>query len=288
MSFEDLPELPPLIHPDGPAYSARILEWSRLAQEQSRTLLDIPFGNDYWQKLDVYLPADSSARDVPVLCFVHGGAWANGYKEWMGFMAPAFCSLPAIFVSISHRLAPLAKFPKPLEDVLDGLKWVSDNIAKHGGDPDRIFLGGHSSGGHLAALATLRSDLAASRGIPKNIPTACMPISAPFDLRSDDPVRRMKVSNFLDDLADTAAASPVLHTSGNHTPFLIAFGTQDLPELLPQARNMAEALANSGSRVELLELKGLTHFGTHEAARDAHSEWVTCARQWLTQPARIA
>ncbi len=282
MSFDDLPPLPPLIHPDGAAYAARILEWSRAAQARSRTLLDVPFGDDYWQKLDVYLPDDPAAREVPVLCFVHGGAWANGYKEWMGFMAPVFCSLPAIFVSLSHRLAPAAKFPKPLEDVLDGLKWVADNIGKHGGDPNRIFLGGHSSGGHLAALATVRSDLAAQRGLPKNVPAACMPISAPFDLRSDDPVRRMKVSTFLADLADMESASPVLHTAGNRAPFLIAYGTRDLPELIPQAGQMAEALRTSGCRTELMVLSGQTHFDTHETCRNADSQWVVRARQWLS------
>ncbi len=283
MSFEDLPELPPLIHPAGAAYAARIMDWSRAAQaNHSRTVLEVPYGDDYWQKLDVYLPADPAVRDLPLLCFVHGGAWANGCKEWMAFMAPAFCSLPAIFVSISHRLAPAAKYPKPLEDVLDALAWVVRHIGAYGGDTQRIYLGGHSSGGHLAALATLRPDLAARRGIPADVPAACLPMSAPFDLRSDDPVRRQKVSTFLEDLADVREASPVTLAAGNRIPFLIAYGTEDLPELVPQAVEMAAALRVAGCRVEVMALPGLTHFGTHEACRDEQAEWVIRARQWLS------
>ncbi len=282
MSFEDLPALPPLIHPAGAAYAKRIMEWSRAAQARCSTVLDVPYGTDYWQKLDIYLPAERGTGSVPVLCFVHGGAWANGCKEWNGFMAPAFCSLPAIFVSITHRRVPAARFPKPLEDVLDALKWVADNIARHGGDRSRIFLGGHSSGGHLAALATLRKDLASCRGIPQDVPAACMPVSAPFNLRSDDPVRKQKVAAFLEDSADVGRASPVDYASANRIPFLIAYGTKDLPEVIQQADEMTEALRKGGCRADLVAL-ALTHFETHETAHDPDSEWVRRARAWISE-----
>jgi arylformamidase len=283
VSFDDLPPLPPLIHAEGQAYAKRILDWSRQAQSTMRTVLDQPYGTDYWQKVDFYLPdANPGGRALPVLCLIHGGAWANGYKEWMGFMAPAFCSLPAIVVSISHRLAPGTKFPEPLNDVLDALAYVARRAPEFGGDPARVFLSGHSSGGHLAALATVRVDLARERGVPANVPVACFPLSAPYDLSSDDPVRRQKVLAFLADFAQHRDASPLFHVHRMKTPFLVAWGTNDLPEVITQGAAMGTALREAGCRVETMPLEGLAHFQTHEVCRDPNAPWVHRVREWMT------
>ena len=70
MSFDDLPPLPPLLRPEAKAYAERISEATRTVQRTTRTALDQRYGDDYWQKVDVYLPADPSARKLPVLCFL--------------------------------------------------------------------------------------------------------------------------------------------------------------------------------------------------------------------------
>ena len=211
MSFDDLPPLPPLIHPDGGRYLEHIMRLGRAAQKEARCVLDLPYGPDYWQKLDLYLPADDSGAGLPILCFLPGGAWINGSKEWLAFMAPVLTTLPSVFVALSYRHAPAAKFPAQLDDTIDGLAWVYRNIARWSGDPQRIYLGGHSAGGHLAALATLRHDATEARGLPADLIRACLPISAPFDLMSDDPVRRQKVAAFLANPEDVRAASPIAH-----------------------------------------------------------------------------
>jgi arylformamidase len=274
MSFDDLPALPRLIHPDGNRYVERIMRLGRLAQQQTPCVLDQSYGSDYWQRLDVYLPANASPSRLPVLCFLPGGAWINGCKEWLAFMAPVLTSLPALFVALSYRHAPEAKFPAQLDDTVDGLAWVHRNITRWGGDAARIYLGGHSAGGHLAALATLRREALAARGLPPNVVRACLPISAPFDLTSDDPVRRQKVSAFLRSPEDVTAASPIVHVKGNRTPFVITYGTDDLPELVPQAMQMAAALKSAGAPVESLVLQGRNHFNTHEDCALADGPWM--------------
>jgi arylformamidase len=281
MSFDDLPPLPPLIHPDGARYVERIMRLGRTAQKEARCVLDLPYGPDYWQKLDLYVPADDPDAGLPVLCFLPGGAWINGCKEWLAFMAPVLTALPLVFVALSYRHAPAAKFPAQLDDAIDGLAWVHRNIARWGGNPRRIYFGGHSAGGHLAALTTLRRDLVKARGLPADLIQACLPVSAPFDLMSDDPVRRQKVSAFLASPADVWAASPIGHVEGNRTPFLVTWGTADLPELIPQAGRMATALADAGGRVDLLVLDGRNHFNTHEDCGVADSPWVRKTRGLL-------
>ena len=69
----------------------------------------------------------------------------------------------------------------PVEDCRNAVKWVYDNIAAHGGDPDRLFVGGHSAGGHLAALITLDADLWRGVGLPRDVIKGCFPVSGGFD-----------------------------------------------------------------------------------------------------------
>jgi arylformamidase len=281
MSFDDLPPLPPLIHPDGGRYVERIMALGRQAQQETRCVLDQPYGPDYWQRVDIYLPARTSGSGLPVLCFLPGGAWINGCKEWLAFMAPVLTALPAVFVALSYRHAPAVRFPAPLDDTVEGLAWTFRNVSRWGGDPRRIHLGGHSAGGHLAALASLRRDAIEARGLPPDIVRACLPVSAPFDLASGDPVRRQKVAAFLARPEDVGAASPIAHVEGNRTPFLVTCGTSDLPELIPQARRMTAALADAGSSAELLILEGRNHFNTHEDCGVADGPWVRKTRALL-------
>ena len=120
---------------DAEMYSAEAFRLSREVQQNTRVELDVAYGPDEEQGLDIYLPALESSTPLPTLLFMHGGGWANGYKEWMGFMAPAITCLPAIFVSVGYRLVPRAQFPDQPNDCWDALKWVYDNIGRYGGDP---------------------------------------------------------------------------------------------------------------------------------------------------------
>jgi acetyl esterase/lipase len=185
-----------------------------------------------------------------------------------------------VFVALSYRHAPAVRFPAQLDDTLEGLAWIVRNVSRWGGDPRRVYLGGHSAGGHLAALATLRRDAIEVRGLSADIVRACLPVSAPFDLASDDPLRRLKVSAFLAP-EDVRAASPIAHVDGNHAPFLVTCGTVDLPELIPQARRMTAALRDAGSPAELLMLEGRNHFNTHEDCGVIDSPWVQKTRALL-------
>ncbi len=89
--------------------------------------------------------------------------------------------LPAVYVSLSYRLAPDHAFPTPLDDCLTGLAFVRDTIARHGGDPNRVFVGALGRG-HLAALLTLRRDLQARHGLAQDFVKGCFPYSASNDL----------------------------------------------------------------------------------------------------------
>jgi acetyl esterase/lipase len=285
MSFEDLPPLPPLIHEAAKGYAERISAASRRVQREERCVLDVPYGSDYWQKVDIYLPRRDALQGLPVLLFLHGGAWRNGCKEWMGFMAPAILSLPAIFVSVSYRLAPATRFPGPAEDCADALAWIYNNIARYGGDRGRLFYGGHSAGGHLAALVTLDARLKRSRGLPPDVVKACFPVSGLYDLRSgiEGEVARAQVGEFLEDDGQIQPSSPLFHVGGNRTPFYMTYGSRDLPELIPQAKAMARALASEPGELRVQEFADYDHFDTSERCDREDHPWVSTVREWMTR-----
>jgi len=182
MSFEDLPPQDlSSFSPPARAYFVEALARSRPVYENAPNRSDIAYGDDYWQKLDIFLPQGTAHGSLPVLMFMHGGGWTHGYKEQCGFMAPAITALPAIFISVSYRLAPQVRFPTPLEDIVSAIAWVRGNIAEYGGDPDRLFIGGHSAGGHLATMATLQTERLATAGLPVYVIKGCLPVSASFE-----------------------------------------------------------------------------------------------------------
>ena len=112
------------------------------------------YGPEERQALDVYLPKDR-AGPSPVVVFFYGGAWRRGERGDHLFAAEALTSQGYVAVVPDYRLYPEVRFPAFVEDGAKALRWVRDHAADFGGDPDRLYLMGHSAGAHIAALLTL-------------------------------------------------------------------------------------------------------------------------------------
>jgi len=285
MAFDDLPPLPPLLHPGANEYAETALAETRRVQAAARVATDLRYGRDYWQRLDVYMPPARAGDHLPVLIFFHGGAWTNGTKEWMGFMAPPILSMPALFVAPNYRLAPTDRFPKPLDDCCEALAWVWRNIGSFGGDPERIFLGGHSAGGHLAALAALSSSRLADRNLPRDVVRACFPVSGSFDLRSRDApagsMERRIYDVFLERPEDDVAASPLALVPDGRVPFLLSWGERDFSRLITQGEAMHRALQRQNVEVASVVLPDCDHFGANLACAAPSGPWFPKVRRWM-------
>ncbi|WP_170760825.1 alpha/beta hydrolase [Ruegeria lacuscaerulensis] len=242
------------------------------------TGLDIRHGDNPYQSLLV-CPADMPG--APVLCFIHGGGWTSGYKEWMVFMAPALNNRGITFVSLGYRLAPDHVFPVGLDDCADGVGWVYHNIAEHGGDPDRIFIGGHSAGGHYASLLTLQNDWKTTRGLPGNIVKGALPISGTFWFGEGSGLSIRPRFLGPEENGAEQAASPVRFVSGSDTPFLVAYGAMGFAHLKMQSERFADRLKEHGVTVETLELRGCDHLQASYAAGDEDGAWVNRASQFI-------
>jgi len=228
-------------------------------------MVRVNYGTDRGQHLDVYAPMGASS--LPVLLFLHGGAWINGHLGWLRFMAPALLSLPAILVAATYRLAPRCRWPAQEEDAHAALNVVYRAAAEWGGDdPGRIVIGGHSAGAQLAALKGERPPL-----------RACMPVSGPLDLRYGDVPLESDVGRvyryLFTERSQDATASPIAFTSGSHLPFHLIWGECDLDRVQDAGVRMVEALECAVAPVTHAVLPGASHFDTHLALRDPQHDW---------------
>ena len=253
---------------------------------------DIAYGPHPRQKLDVFAPSPAPGGDaLPLLVFIHGGGWMNGQKEWMAFMAPAILGAPAVFASLSYRLAPESRWPLPLDDCLAATVWLARNAERFGADPAHIFVGGHSAGAHLAAAVAVRHRQVAKTGGTARI-RGCLPISGTFDMRFNNVVAgsmedRIQRNLFVSP-ADAEDASPLLLVDAETPPFLIAYGERDFPRIRDQGARMAQCLARSGVNHKVLELSGADHFAASLGCVAPTSPWLGAAVRWLRADLPVA
>jgi arylformamidase len=239
---------------------------------------EIAYGADPYQSI---LVCRAAKPDGNLLAVMHGGGWTNGYKEWLAFMAPPLTAAGITFASIGYRLAPQHVFPTGLSDARAGVALLRERAADFGADPARLFVGGHSAGGHYAALMTVRSVWEPGASPRPGSLRGCLPISGVFDFgpQSGLPQR----PRFLGDPAAQAEgpASPIENIKGTPPPFFLTWGSDDFPHLIPQAKRMAAALAAAGGTVDQLELAGCNHFTASYEGGNAEGRWVGRAVEWM-------
>ena len=264
--------------PGAGEYLEQAMAWSNEVRANSRCALNLAYGGDERQKLDVYMPNADTGSPLPVLLFFHGGYWVIGHKDLMGFMAPAITPAPALLVPVGYRMAPGAKYPQQVDDCRAALRWVYGHIADYGGDPARIYVSGHSAGGHLAALITLQRERLADFGLPPDVIKGCFPVSGVFDVTETPPDRR---EAFLKSDDDAREASPMYNTEGNVTPFLLEIGSDDFDNLRAQHPRMLEALRAEQGYVEEMVRKGHNHFQISLDHAGPDSPWTLRVREWM-------
>lgn len=238
------------------------------------------YGEDPYQSLLVFRPQRAAG---PVLLFLHGGGWTNGYKEWMSFMAPPLTAAGFVFVSAGYRLAPKEVFPTGFTDAAAAVAWAYRAIAEHGGDPRRLFVGGHSAGGHYTALLAVRRDWQAELGLPRDIIRGCLPVSGVYDFTEGSGLSMRP--RFLGPAGNGSErpASPLHNIQDKPPPFLIAHGDKDFPHLTRQAEAMELALARSGGRVARIVLENCDHLSASYACGDPQGTWVTAATRFMQE-----
>jgi acetyl esterase/lipase len=205
-------------------------------------------------KLDVYVP--KGRKDFPVVLFVHGGSWASGNKNLYIALGRSLAADGLGCVICNYRLSPKVQHPAHVEDVAKAFAWTCENIGKYGGKKDRLFLCGHSAGGHLVSLlATDPRYLKAENHSPSEIRGVCS-ISGVYRIA---PADSAFAGPFGRDAEVCKQASPLTHADGKHPPFLIAYAENEMAHLDDMAEDMIAALRKAGSPVEVVKCEHRNH-----------------------------
>jgi acetyl esterase/lipase len=236
------------------------------------------YGPNPYQSIAVY-PAPNPTGEL--FAFIHGGGWTTGYKEWMGFMAPSFTQQGITFASIGYRLAPLHVFPAGLDDCATAVKFLYQGAASFGCQPEKLFLGGHSAGGHYAALLAVRRDWQMGLNLPTDVLKGCLPISGVYRFGENSGLSMRPRFLGPEGNGADAAASPVLHIQDRPPPFFIACGEQDFPHLVRQSEEMTAKLRAAGGTVTSLVMEGRTHFTASLAGGEPDGPWVRPASAFI-------
>ncbi len=139
---------------------------------------DIPYVQNGHERhvLDIYTPEKTTDNSLPVMFWIHGGGWQQGDKTDVGLKPQVLTERGFVFVSTNYRLLPDVKMDVLIRDVAKSFGWVHRNIAKYGGDPKRIFVGGHSAGAQLAALICTDDRYLKEEGVSFDVLRGCVPV----------------------------------------------------------------------------------------------------------------
>jgi arylformamidase len=241
-----------------------IAERNRANSELAQAIIGPPqrlaYGATEFEKLDIYR---TSRPNAPVNIFIHGGAWRAGRSaSARAHLALPFVKAGAHFVGLDFIDVDAAGgnlFPM-VAQVRRAVAWVHRNAASFGGDPNALYLTGHSSGGHLGGCVVVTDW--AKEGMPLDILKGALLGSGMYDLKAVRLSKRGTYVKFTDEMEEALSAQR--HLDRLHTPLILTHGTLETPEFQRQTRDFYAAVKAAGKPVELRVGQGYNHYETQE------------------------
>jgi arylformamidase len=253
--------------------SASLLSVARAQDTTLEIQRDIPYTApaDPLQTLDVYAPP--GAKNLPVVVWIHGGGWQGGDKADLREKPQAFAKKGFVFVSVNYRLMPKVTMGELVRDVAKSVGWVHAHVAERGGDPQRLFIMGHSAGAQLAALLCTDERYLQAEGVSLALVKGCVPVDGdtydvPAMIATEEMRRRMHGmpepkfghrQEFGDpeQQKDFSAVTHVAKDKGI-PPFLLLYVAAN-PETGAQALHTAAVLKEAGIPAKVFGSKDTDH-----------------------------
>lgn len=250
--------------PEHPEYFARWARDSAAARARLGGHVDLAYGESAGQRLDLFTPA--GGRAVPLLAFIHGGYWQSLDKSDFSYLAPPFLEAEIAFASLNYDLAPEVGVAEMLRQVRVALAWLYRHAGNYGIDAERLYLAGHSAGGHLTAMALATDwsgDSELGPGLPRDLVKGGCSVSGVYDL---EPIRLSYQQEVLGLDAETAARlTPLHHLPGHGMPLVLAVGSEETEEFHRQQSAFHAAWREAGLAAEVVALPGRNHFTAVDA-----------------------
>lgn len=205
----------------------------------------------------MFTPRKTSLEKLPVLIFVHGGNWNSGKKETYGFFGRNFAKKDVICVIPEYTLSPQANYDQMTFEIANAIKWVKNNIEQYNGDPNAIFLTGHSAGGHLVALAATNPKY---KVLPTSISGIILNDSAGLDMHhylNNNPPSTG--NNYLTTWTNSPEiwkeASPIHFLSKKTPPLMIYYGSKSYASIIEGNQRFLKVLQEYQPTVSPIILK---------------------------------
>jgi len=248
--------------PDFETYLAKWETLSRFAENELHFIKDIPYGNLHRECLDVFPSGVASSK---TLLFIHGGYWQRFDKSLFYFIAGAFAQYGVTTVLMNYPLAPDASMDMIVASCKKARHWLNDNLFSLNGDPDQLFIAGHSAGAHLAAM------ILAMEKKEFNLPaiSGVCAISGLFNLK---PVQLSYINEVVQMNKSMAVKnSPAFLMAPESGNLLLAVGEAETAEFKDQSNELYCNWKNKISSIEMLQLPGLNHFSIVDSIHDSNS-----------------
>lgn len=223
---------------------------------QMQILRDIPFGALPPQKLDIYQPHLLSDTLLPVIVFFYGGSWDSGSKQDYLFLAEAFTAQGYLVVIPDYRHYPEVKFPQLMQDPALAFQWVKTHISAYHGDPQRVFMMGHSAGAHLAVMLSLNAEYLARVGLHPEAIAGTVGLAGAYDFL---PLGSDRLRAIFAPPEQEWTSQPIHFVNGKNPPLLLLTGTKDRTVWPKNSINLANAIKAKGGQVQLITYEGYDH-----------------------------
>lgn len=215
------------------------------------------------QNLDVYAPKEG--KDHPVVVWIHGGGWQSGDKAEVDAKPQAFVDRGYVLVSVNYRLLPAVTIQQMAKDVAKAIRWTHAHAGEYGGDPDTLFITGHSAGAQLAALLCTDDRYLKAEGIPLTLVKGCIPndgdtYDVPLQIATVEERIAIRYRQKFGNEASQKELSPVTHVAkGKSIPPFLVLHVAEHPETRLQSRRLVEALKAAGFRAATYPAEGKNH-----------------------------
>jgi len=234
---------------------------ARKVRATAKSWLNVPYGNSPREILDIYA-ADKTGG--PVLVYIHGGYWRSGSKEDNCNFVPTFTKRGATVVLVEYDLCPQVTVTDIVRQTRSAIAWVCKNIIRYSGDPARIYVSGHSAGGHLTAMA-LAHDWA-TEGLPLDCIKGAVATSGVFDLEM---VPKISVQEQVKLTPEAAKLnSPFLNAPKVKCPLVVAVGSDEPKGWQRMSEDYYNYCKQQGMSAEYLIVPGANHYTMSEQLLD--------------------
>ncbi|OYY50888.1 MAG: alpha/beta hydrolase [Methylophilales bacterium 28-44-11] len=216
---------------------------------------DLQYGTHARQQLDIYIPSHSTQNALPVVVFFYGGSWDSGNKEDYLFAAEAFASRGYVTVIPNYRVYPEVKFPAVMQDPASAAKWIKMHIAEYGGDPNNIFMVGHSAGAHLITMLALNKNYFSQVALTPNDFSGYVGLAGPYDFL---PLKSARLKEIFGPEESQWESQPIRFVDGSNPNLQLLVGLKDSVVWPRNTFNLAEVIRQHHGKVEVVEF---AHYG---------------------------